>query len=89
MPNTDEYLPSAEIPVMANGCKLNNPVALRFLNCACVFVLQEQLSSVEEEWKVTERVKEPGLTAVVRKYADELIVLFFISHILRYPQQIF
>lgn len=49
MPNTDEYLPSAEIPVMPNGCKLNNPVALRFLNCACVFVLQEQLSSVEEE----------------------------------------
>lgn len=49
---------------------------LCFLTCAGVFVLQEQLSFVEEEWKVIERVKEPGLTAVVRKYPVPWCYLF-------------
>lgn len=49
---------------------------LCFLTCAGVFVLQEQLSFVEKEWKVIERVKEPGLTAVVRKYPVPWCYLF-------------
>lgn len=70
---------------------------LCFLTCGLgVFVLQEQLSFVEEEWKVIERVKEPGLTAVVRKYPAPwcylfafilfaFSVLFFMPHILHNP----